>query len=382
MKKRLLLPILTASAVVMAWSTAQAAEPIRIGAVLSVTGPAAIGGEPELKTLDLYIKKINAAGGVLGRPLQLIEYDDATSAGRANAMTKRLIEDDKAEFIIGGTTTGASLAMMPLVEHAGVPFISLAGAIAVVEPVRRWTFKVGPTDRAAADKVFEDAKGHGWMRFALVCDTSGFGQSGCEQAKHEAGKYGIRIVDTETYDPKDSDVTPQLMHIKDNASAQATLVFGVGPGPVTVTRDYRQLGIRLPLYQSHGAASIDFVKLAGAASEGVRVVTPPLLLADSLPDSDPQKAMLLAYKNSYETAYKQPASTFGGYAYDALTLLVDAIRRAKTVNQTQVRNAIEHTNGLMTTSGYVHMSATDHVGLASKAFLLAKVHDGRFELAK
>jgi len=147
---------------------AKAADPIKIGSLLSVTGPAAFLGDPELKTLQLYVEKINNEGGVLGRPLQLIFYDDGSDASKANSFGKRLIEDDKIDVLIGGTTTGATMSIAPLIERAGVPFISLAGAVAIVEPVKKWIFKTPHTDRMAAERVFEDMKKRGLTNIALL----------------------------------------------------------------------------------------------------------------------------------------------------------------------------------------------------------------------
>ena len=382
MKLNLYCALLASVALSLTGAPAMSSEPIRIGSVLSTTGPAAVGGEPQLKTLELYVKKINAEGGVLGRPLELINYDDATDASKANSFVKRLIESDKVDFIIGGTTTGSSLSMMPLIEKAGMPFASLAGAVAVVEPVRKWTFKISHTDRMAAERIFEDARKRGFTKMALICETSGFGQSGHKESLAVAKQYGIDIVADESFGPKDTDVTPQLTHIKSDPAIQAVLVFGVGQGPVTLTKNYRQMGLTLPLYQSHGAATAEFIKLTGAASEGVRLPTPPLLVVCDLPDSDKQKAVLADYKATFEQKYKEDASTFGGYAYDALMFMVNGVKAANSTDKELVRAAIEKTNGYVSTAGIVHMSPTDHLGLDRAAFTLVEIKGGKFQLVK
>lgn len=362
--------------------SAIAVEPIRVGAILSTTGPAAFLGEPELKTVELYIKKINAEGGVLGRNLELVSYDDGSDAIKANSFTKRLIESDKVDFIVGGTTTGSSLSMMPLIEKAGIPFVSLAGAVAIVEPVHKWIFKISHTDRMAAEKVFEDAKKRGFTKMALISETSGFGQSGRKEALAVAKKFGIEILVDETYGQKDTDVTPQLTRIKTNPSIQAVLVFGIGQGPTTVTKNYRQLGLKPQIYQSHGVASNEFVRLVGSAGEGVRLPTPALLVVGELSSSDKQKPILAAYKMTYEQRYKEEASTFGGYAYDALMFVVNGIKLANSTDKELVRSAIEKTNGYVSTAGVVHMSAKDHLGLDSSAFQMVEIKNGKFQIAK
>jgi branched-chain amino acid transport system substrate-binding protein len=251
-----------------------AADPIKIGSVLSVTGPAAFLGDPELKTLQMYVEDINKKGGVLGRNLELVHYDDGSDAGKANGFGKRLIDDDKVDIIVGGTTTGSTMSMVPLVEKAGVPFISLAGAVVIVEPVKKWVFKTPHTDRMAAEKVFEDMKKRGLTKVALFSESSGFGQSGKKETEAVAGKYGITLVANETYGPKDTDMSPQLTKIRNTPGVQAVFIFGLGQGPAIATKGYKQLGITLPLYHAHGVASDEFIKLAGPASEGVRLPLP------------------------------------------------------------------------------------------------------------
>ena len=355
-----------------------AADPIKIGSVLSVTGPAAFLGDPELKTLQLYVEELNKKGGVLGRQLELVHYDDGSDANKANGFTKRLLDDDKVDVVIGGTTTGATMSMVPLVTKAEVPFISLAGAVVVVEPVKKWVFKTPHTDRMAAEKVFEDMKKRGLTKVALLSETSGFGQSGKKETEAVAAKYGITLVASETYGPKDTDMSPQLTKIKNSAGVQAVFVFGLGQGPAIVTKNYRQLGISLPLYQSHGVASDEFLKLAGPAADGVRLPSPAQLVPEQLPANDPQKAVVQSYDKAYKLRYKEEASTFGGYAYDALMLTVDAMKRANSTDKSKVRDAIEATKGYVATSGTFNMSATDHMGLNLSAFRMLEVKGGQW----
>ena len=358
--------------------TAIAADPIKIGSILSVTGPAAFLGDPELKTLQLYVEELNKKGGVLGRQLELVHYDDGSDANKANGFTKRLLDDDKVDVVIGGTTTGATMSMVPLVTKAEVPFISLAGAVVVVEPVKKWVFKTPHTDRMAAEKVFEDMKKRGLTKVALLSETSGFGQSGKKETEAVAAKYGITLVANETYGPKDTDMSPQLTKIKNSAGVQAVFVFGLGQGPAIVTKNYRQLGISLPLYQSHGVASDEFLKLAGPAADGVRLPSPAQLVPEQLPANDPQKAVVQSYDKAYKLRYKEEASTFGGYAYDALMLTVDAMKRANSTDKSKVRDAIEATKGYVATSGTFNMSATDHMGLNLSAFRMLEVKGGQW----
>ena len=381
MNKRSLLKMAAAAALAFgAGLPALAADPIKIGAVLSVTGPAAFLGDPELKTMQLYVERINKAGGVLGRQIQLVHYDDGTDAGKANSFAKRLIDDDKVDVIVGGTTTGSTMSMVPLVEKAEIPFISLAGAVVIIDPVKKWVFKTPHTDRMAAEKVFDDMKKRGISKVALLSETSGFGQSGKKETEAVAAKYGITLVASETYGPKDTDMSPQLTKIKNVAGVQAVFVFGLGQGPAIVTKNYKQLGITLPLYHAHGVASEEFIKLAGPAAEGARLPAAALLVANKLADKDPQKPVALGYAKAFEEKWKTDVSTFGGHAYDGLMLAVDAIKRAKTTDKAAVRDALEATKGYVGTGGIVNMSPTDHMGLDLSAFRMLEIKNGDWTL--
>lgn len=359
-----------------------AAEPIKIGSVVSITGPAAYLGDPELKTLQLYIEKINAEGGVLGRKIELIHYDDGSEANKANGFTKRLIESDKVDLIIGGTTTGGSMAMIPLVEKAGMPFISMAAGVPIIEPAKKWVFKVAPTDRMAAEKVFADMKKRGISKIGLLAETSGFGQSGAKETNAVAAKYGMTIVASETYGPKDTDTTAQLTKIKGAPGIQAIFVFGAGQGPAVVTKNYRQLSIDLPLYQSHGVASQEYIKLSGPAAEKVRLPAAALVIAQELPANDPQKLVVTEYEKTYKERYKSDVSTFGGHGYDALMIAVDSIKKAGSTDKEKIRSAIEGTKGYVGTAGIFNMSASDHMGLDLTAFRLLEIGNGKWSLVQ
>ncbi|HXY05842.1 MAG TPA: ABC transporter substrate-binding protein [Burkholderiaceae bacterium] len=353
-----------------------AAEPIKIGSVLSVTGPAAFLGDPELKTLQLYVESINKSGGVIGRPLQLVSYDDGSDATKANGFAKRLIDDDMVDVLIGGTTTGATMSMVPLVEKSGIPFVSLAGAVVIIEPVKKWVFKTPHTDRMAAEKVFLDMKKRGITNVALLSETSGFGQSGRKETQALAAKMGMNLVADETYGPKDTDMSPQLTKIKNTPGVQALFVFGLGQGPAIVNRDIRQVGLSVPVYHAHGVASEEFIKLSGPSAEGVRLPAAALLIADKLPASDPQKPVATAYRKAYHDRYNEDVSTFGGHAYDGLMLVVDAIKRAGSTDKAKVRAALEQTKGFIGTGGVVNMSESDHLGLDLTSFRMLEVKNG------
>lgn len=360
---------------------ATAAEPIKIGTFLAVTGPASFLGDPELKTLQMYIDSMNAEGGVLGRPLELVHYDTGGDPNKAVTFVKRLIDQDEVDVIIGGTSSGESLAVMPLMERAEMPFISFAGSKKIVDPVQKWVFKTPHTDTMACEKIFEDMKAKGTTKIAMISGTDGFGASMQAECKGVAGKYGIEILADETYGPKDTDMTAQLTKIKNTDGVQAVLNPGFGQGPAIVTKNYRQLQIAAPLYQSHGVASKQFIELAGDAAEGVRLPAAALLVAEKLPDSDPQKPVVVAYKQAYEGKHGAGSvSTFGGHAYDGLMLITDAMKRAGSTDKAAVRDALEQTKGYMGTGGEVTFSATDHLGLTLDAFRMLEIKNGDWAL--
>jgi len=357
-------------------------QPIKVGAFLSVTGPAAFLGDPEQKTLELYVEKLNAAGGIIGRKIELVSYDSAGDAEKARGYVKRLIEQDKVDVLVGGSTTGETMAAVPLAEAAGVPFISLAGAVVIIEPVKKWVFKTPHTDRMACEKVFVDMKARGATKAALIAGMGGFDRSMRAECLKVAPKYGIDIVADESYGAADTDMTAQLSKIKATAGVQAVLNAGFGSGPAIVTKNYRQLGIAVPLYQSHGVASKQYVKLSGDAAEGVRLPAAALLVADTLPAADPQKKIVAGYKSEYEGRFKQEVSTFGGHAYDGLMLAVEAIRRAGSTDKAKVREALESIHGYVGTGGVVNMSAQDHMVLDLTAFRMLEVRNGEWQLVK
>jgi len=349
-------------------------EPVKIGSFLAVTGPASFLGDPELKTLQMYVEEINEKGGVDGRQVELFHYDTGGKAKEATDFVKRLVKKDQVDVIVGGTTSGESLAVIDIVESEKIPFISLAGSVQIIEPVKRWVFKTPHTDRMAAAKIFEDMKKRDITRIALICGNGGFDISGRTQCLALAPEYGIAIVADESYDNADTDMTTQLTKIR-GTDAQAILNFGFGKGPAIVTKNVRQLGIELPLYQSHGVASKSFIELAGEAAEGVRLPAAALLVAEILPETDPQKAVLIEYKTKYEAKHG-PVSTFGGHAYDGLFIAVEAIGRAQSLDKEKIRDEIEKTKGFVGTGGIFNMTPEDHMGLDLSAFKMLEVKNG------
>ena len=352
-----------------------AAAQIKIGSVLSVTGPASFLGDPEKKTLEMYVEEINAKGGVNGQKLQLIVYDDTGDANQARTFATRLVEDDKVVAIVGGSTTGPTMAMVPVAEDAQIPFISLAGATVIIEPVKKWVFKTPHSDKMACEKIYQDMKRRGLTTLGLFSSNDGFGKSMREGCLQTAKDFGVEVVADEVHGPNDTDMTPQLTNIKAKG-VQAVAHTGFGRHAAVAIRNYRQLGLDMPYYENHGVASKTFIELSGGAADGIRLPAPALVVADKLPDADPQKQVVTAYKASFEKKTGQPVSAFGGFAYDGLMILVQAMERAKSSDPAKVRDEIEKTKGYIGTSGIVTMSPKDHMGLDLTAFKMLEIKNG------
>ena len=236
MKTRFWKNLLVTTLLLTGIGIAQAADPIKIGSFLIVTGPASFLGDPELKTLQMVVEDINAKGGVNGRKLELIHYDTGGNAKDAVNFVKRLIKKDNVDLLIGGTSSGDTLAVIPDVEKEGIPFISLAAAVEITEPPKKWVFKVAPTDRMAVARVLEDLRKRGLTKVALITGDGGFDKSGREQVLKLAPQYGITLVADESYGNKDTDMTAQLTKIR-ATDAQAIFNFGFGQAPAIVTKN-------------------------------------------------------------------------------------------------------------------------------------------------
>jgi branched-chain amino acid transport system substrate-binding protein len=361
---------------------APAQDKIRIGAVLSVTGPASFLGDPEAKTLTMLAAQINAKGGVLGKQVELVIYDSGGEAAKAKQFATRLIEEDKVIAQVGGSTTGDTMAMCPVFEEAKLPLISLGGAVVIIDPVKKFCFKTPHTDKMACEKVFTDMKARSITKVGLISGTDAFGKSMQAQCKKVVGNYGIEIVADETYGPRDTDMTPQLTNIKSKPGLQAVLNAGFGQAAVVVTRNFKQLAFSVPLYHNHGVGSKAFIDASGDAAEGVRLPAAALLVADKLPDNDPQKPIVVGYAKDYTAYAKEPVSTFGGHAYDGLNILIEAIKRAGVLDGEKIRDEIEKTKGFIGTGGVVNMSPADHMGLDLSAFRMLEVKNGGWTLLR
>jgi branched-chain amino acid transport system substrate-binding protein len=366
---------------------------VKLGAILSLSGPAAPMGEPELKTLQLYVERINAKGGVLTRKLILRHFDDGGDARTAAELARRLTEHDHdkpdhADFVIGGTTTETSLAIRPVLQKAGVPYLSLGSGSRVLDPPHRLVFKIPPSERAAVRALLTDMKKRGYTRIALLAEDNEFGKEYAKELRDQTGRnslgrktYGVSVEIDQNYAPNDNDIAQKVARVKDVAGLNAIAVFGLGPSPAVVTRKIRDSGITLPLYHAHGAATDEFIRLAGKDAEGVRLPGPRIAVANVLPEADPQAPVIKAYIAAYRERYAEPPSSFGGYAYDALMLAIEAIERVDTLNSEEVGRSLGLTRHYVGVTGIYEDSPSDQFSLNPETLRMIEVRDGAWRLA-
>lgn len=346
-----------------------------IGAVFDITGTGSPLGTPEKETAEMVAKQINDAGGINGHPLKLIVLDNASDEAKSVTAMKRLIESDEVLAIIGPSQTGTTLSGAATVEAAKVPLVSCAAGVKIVDPVNPWIFKTAQSDVYAAAKVIDYLKAKKLMKVAVISVANAFGQSGLEQLKKQAPPAGITLVAEESFQPTDTDMTTQIMKIR-GTPAQAVICWGTNPGPAIVAKNMQSLGVKLPLVMSHGVANKKFIELAGSAANGVVFPAGKLLIAESIPKSEAQRSVLLKYAEDFKQTYSKDADTFGGHAYDALQLVVEALKAVGPDRQ-KIRDYLE-TATFTGISGNFKFSAKDHNGLIKDAFAMVKIVDGKW----
>jgi branched-chain amino acid transport system substrate-binding protein len=356
---------------------AMAADTIKVGAILAVTGPASFLGAPEAKTLEMLVADTNAKGGINGKKVELIIKDSQASPEKAISFAKQLIEEEKVFAIIGPSTSGETMAIKNLAEESKMLLLSCAAAEGIVKPVAKYVFKTPQMDRDAVIRIFEQMKKMKISKIGVLSSNTGFGKAGKEQIEKLAPEYGIHVLVSEVYDKAATDLTAEVTKVS-AAKVQGIINWSIEPAQSICIKNARQVCSNVPVFQSHGFGNIQYVKAAGAAADGVIFPAGRLLVADSLSDKNPQKSVLLSYKKEYEKKYAgEDVSTFGGHAYDAFLILTKAIEKAG-VDKEKVRTAIESTKGLVGTAGIFNFSAEDHNGLDKNAFEMLTVKNGKF----
>ncbi len=355
-----------------------AEDSIKVGAILAVTGPASNLGAPEARTLEMLAEDINARGGIIGKRVELILKDTGGSPEKAVSFAKQLIEEDKVFAIIGPSTSGETMAIKNLAEAGKTILLSCAAAEVIVNPLGKYVFKVAPKDSYAAMKIFQQMKKMNISKIGVLSSNTGFGKAGKEQLGKLAPGNGIQILISEVYDKSATDLTAEVTKLR-TKGVQAIVNWSIEPAQAIVIKNARQIGLKLPIFQSHGFANIQYAQAAGVAAEGVIFPASRIIVADLLPDRHPQKPVVMAYKKAYETKYGEEVSTFGGHAHDALMILARAIREGG-YDREKVRASIEHIRGFVGTAGIFSFSPTDHNGLDIESFVMLTVKNGKFAL--
>ena len=352
-------------------------ETIKIGAILAVTGGASFLGGPEARTIQMLADELNAQGGVNGHKIELVIKDSGANPEKAISFAKQLIEEDKVFAIIGPSTSGETMKIKKIAEEGKTILLSCAAAQVIVNPVAKYVFKTPQKDSHAVQKIYDAMKDRGITRIAVLAGNTGFGKAGRGQLEKIAPDFGIEVVMAETYDKKSTDLSAVVAKLMANKDIQAVVNWSIVPAQGILAKNMRQAGWDVPLFQSHGFGNIKYVEAGGAAAEGIIFPAGKLLAPELLADGDPQKELLINYKAAYEGKYNEPASTFGGHAYDAFKILCKAIATAGT-DKEKVRDTIENMKGFAGTGGVFNFTPEDHNGLAIDAFAMWTVKDGKF----
>jgi len=380
--KALWIALILTLSLALVFSCTKEKEPYKVGAVFSVTGRASFLGEPEKKTVEMIAEAINKVGGINGHPLELVIYDDESDETKCVLAVKRLIKKDTVPVIIGPSLSGNTLAVVKVANDAKVPLVSCAASNKIVTPVvdRKWIFKVPQSDTHAVEKIYDYLLKNGVKKIAVMSVSTGFGASGREELLRLAPEVGIEIVADERYGPKDTDITAQLTRIR-GTDAQAIVNWSVGPTQVLAVKNWRDLGMtNIPFYQSHGFGSRKNIELAGGAAEGVYCPLGRVNIPDLVPADHPQKKVIDIYNKAYQEKYNESLSSFGGHGWDALNLVIDALK-AVGPDSAKIRDYIETRTNFIGQHGVFNFSPTDHNGLTKEAFEMVVVKDGDWALA-
>ena len=359
---------------------------VNVGVTVSATGPAASLGIPEKNTLTL------APTTIAGQKINYIVLDDASDTTTAVKNTRKLIAENKVDVVIGSTTTPNSLAMIDVAAEAQTPMISMAAGTRIIEPMdakRAWVFKVPQSDAQMATAIVEHMTNNNIRTVAYVGFANAYGEGWWNEFSKIAEVRKIQIVANERFNPTDTSVTGQVLKIL-AAKPDAVLVGGSGTPAALPQKALKEKGYKGIMYQTHGAANADFLRVCGKDCDGTFMPTGPVLVAAQLPDSNPIKKVALEYVNKYETAYgKGSVSAFGAYAWDATMLLGNAIPEALKKGQPgtpefrkALRDAIESTKNLTATHGVFNMSPQDHLGFDQRARVMVKIEGGGWKLVQ
>jgi branched-chain amino acid transport system substrate-binding protein len=370
----LILQLLVPGHPVVGQVTAVLGQAIRIGTVFAVTGPGSSLGKPEKDTVTMLEPQLNQAGIPDHLAVQIISYDSETDPTKALLLMKKAVTEDGAIAVIGGTTSPESQAMADYAMQEGVPFLSVAASTTLSVPTRSWVFQMPQRNSLAAAKALEYLVASHVKTIAFLFRNDDFGQDGLVAFQVFGRQRGITIVDTEPFAATDADLSVQVARAR-VWNPDAMVVWSTPPTASIAAKNIRQLGIQVPILESHGIANKAFIQLAGPAANGIVFPSGKLLVAGQLPDSDPQKALLANYARDFEAANHYTANTFGGHAYDGVTMLWDALRHVGP-DRGKIRAYLEHLRGFLGTGGVFTMTPDDHNGLGTKDMVLVQIQNG------
>lgn len=355
------------------------AEPWKIGFVSPLSGPAATIGQLELEAIKIGLEEINAEGGIHGRKLELIVEDDQTNPSNTVVAVKKLIQDKKIDILIGPSLTNMALPAIPIVEENEIPNINIGAGRQIIDPVRKWVFKLPHTDTLIVEKQLEFlSKKLGIKKLAILHQDDATGVSGQKQLKSMAAQYGIEVVIVEKFNGADTDMTAQLTKIS-ASKAEAVAMHGVSEPVGIIAKNAQQLGFKLPMISNHGSVSNHLIEVAGKAAEGMYFVGTKSIVGKYLPDNDPVKA-------NYETimkSLKKPFDIFHGNGYDSIYLAAEALKRAgKDASNTQIRDALESLNNFQLLNAAYTFTPESHDGPKVDSLIILKVENSEFKPAE
>jgi len=366
--------------------TIDAGDTYKVGALLDLSGPCSNLGIPEKQTAEMMVDQINAAGGINGHPVEIIIYDTEGDNDKAALMAEKLINQDKVLAIVGPSRSGTSMHIIDTVTTAKIPLVSLAAARSIVEPVaqRYWIFKTPQTEYEVIPEIYSYLQSANITDVAIISDTGGFGDAGRTLLLDLADDYGIDIVDDQTFADADTSMISQVTHIKGN-NPQAVVCWSTDKGSAIVAQDMKTMQMEdVLLFMSHGVANKAFVTAGGDAVEGVIIPAGKVLAADEVPDSDPQKEVLVSYRDDYEALYGVGSiDTFGGHCYDGLSWVILALEEmvdGLTLAEARdfIRGEIESMPEFNGTSGVFNISPEDHLGLGTGNLYMYKIVEGEW----
>lgn len=389
MKKKLLITVVAvlAASLMIGTPFSYCAEPIKIAGIFALTGRAAHIGTAQRDAVLLAIDDVNTQGGINGRKLEMVMSDTESNPTKAVIALKKVLESEDVVAIIGPTLTGTGMAMRGFIEKEQIPtFMHSGGDVILMAPLKKgdpsstpkWTFKSPYKAADAMGKICEYMSKHGIKKIGFLYSNEGFGKDGLRNVKVQAPKYGIEILAQEAFQPKDVDMTAQLTRI--NAKGvDGIIAWTVGPAMGIIPKNVKQLGIKAPLFECHGAGDPIFWKVAGEAGEGVMMPSTKIVVGDQLADNDIQKQKVLDYVKAYKAKFKREPGTMVAYGADAAFIMIEAIKKVGP-DRAKIRAAIENTKGYVGISGIYNISPEDHNGLAMKDIVMIKATKGGWKL--